>query len=140
VEKIFTAGQTTDDIMAHAHCMLGNEGYRHTFIICNIYCFSIATVVTRTRFTVTLHVRCLSCPCPEDILVFELSLGTSETFLHFISAHNITFSLRQVSHCWKFSLYRFGGLQKTKVHTKSYVKLVSVLYNKVSAEIFGYPD
>jgi hypothetical protein len=30
-----------------------------TLIICNTYCLSTATVVTRTRLNVTLYVRCL---------------------------------------------------------------------------------
>jgi hypothetical protein len=38
-----------------------NERYRHAFRIFNSYCFSMATVVTRTRLNVTLYVRCLSC-------------------------------------------------------------------------------
>jgi hypothetical protein len=32
----------------------------HTLKISNIYCFSIATMVARTRLIVTLHVDCLS--------------------------------------------------------------------------------
>jgi len=32
-----------------------------TFIICSIYCFSKATVVTRTRVHIMLSVRCLCC-------------------------------------------------------------------------------
>jgi hypothetical protein len=34
---------------AHAHSMLDNQGYRHTFRICNTYC----NKVTRTRLNVT---------------------------------------------------------------------------------------
>jgi hypothetical protein len=30
VEKYFTAGEATDDNMAHEHFMLGTEGYKHT--------------------------------------------------------------------------------------------------------------
>jgi len=30
VEKQSTAGQATDDTMAHAHCMLDIQGYTHT--------------------------------------------------------------------------------------------------------------
>jgi hypothetical protein len=41
--------------MAHAYCMLTNYGYKHTIRICNIYCFSTATMVTRTHHNVTLH-------------------------------------------------------------------------------------
>jgi hypothetical protein len=59
--------------IAHALCMLDNEGYTHTHththtrahththIIFNIYCFSTATMVTRTCLSVTLHVHCLTC-------------------------------------------------------------------------------
>jgi len=32
-----------------------------THTICNTYCFSTATTVTRTLFNVTLYVHCLSC-------------------------------------------------------------------------------
>ena len=46
---------------AHAHFMLVNKGYRHTFRICNNYCFSTATVVMQTRQIVTLYVCCLTC-------------------------------------------------------------------------------
>jgi hypothetical protein len=33
---------------------------RHTLTICNTYCFSTATMVTRTRLSVTLYVLCFS--------------------------------------------------------------------------------
>jgi hypothetical protein len=38
---------------AHALCMLDNESYKHSLRICNTYCFSTATVLTRTRLIVT---------------------------------------------------------------------------------------
>jgi len=38
---------------AHAHCIVGNKGYRHVVRICNTYCFS-ATIFTRTRFSVSI--------------------------------------------------------------------------------------
>ena len=41
--------------MAHALCMLDNYGYRHTLRICNIYCFSTTTMVTRTRLNVHVY-------------------------------------------------------------------------------------
>ena len=71
--------------MAHARCMLDKQGYMfsstctcsrarrpspHTPAptcpqthreICNNYCFSKETLVSRTHFNVTLYVRCLSC-------------------------------------------------------------------------------
>jgi hypothetical protein len=57
VEKYCTAGQATDNKTAHALCMLGTCGYKHTLRICNTYCFSTVTMVSRTRLTVTLWVR-----------------------------------------------------------------------------------
>jgi hypothetical protein len=34
VKKYCRAGQATDDNMAHAHCMLDNEGYKYTHSGC----------------------------------------------------------------------------------------------------------
>ena len=48
MDKCGTAGQATDDNTynrAHAFCMLDNYDYKHTLTICNIYCFSTATMV-----------------------------------------------------------------------------------------------
>ena len=59
--KYCTAGQATDDNMAHAHCMLYNKGYKHTLTICNTYCFSTATMAARTRLNIRLQVNCPSC-------------------------------------------------------------------------------
>jgi hypothetical protein len=39
VEKYCRAGQATDDNMAHAHCVLNTEDYKHTIRIYNTYCF-----------------------------------------------------------------------------------------------------
>ena len=59
VEKCSRAGQATDDNMAHAHCMLGTQAYKHKLRICNTYCYSTATNVVGTRLNVTLYVHCL---------------------------------------------------------------------------------
>jgi len=61
VERYCRAGQATDDNMTHAHCMLVIKGYKHILRICNTYCFTSATMVTRTRLNVILYVTCLSC-------------------------------------------------------------------------------
>jgi hypothetical protein len=45
VEKYCTAGQATDDNMAHAFCMLETDGYKRLLKTCNTYCFSTATTV-----------------------------------------------------------------------------------------------
>jgi hypothetical protein len=41
VKKYCRVWQTTDDNMAHAHCKLDNQGYRHTLTISNTYCFPL---------------------------------------------------------------------------------------------------
>ena len=53
-------GQSTDDNMTHAHCMLENWDYSHKHRICNTYSFSAATVVTPKLHCVTSYVQCLS--------------------------------------------------------------------------------
>jgi hypothetical protein len=47
--------------MAHAHCVLDKEGYRYTLRLCNTYCFSAATMVARTRFTVAFIRTYIAC-------------------------------------------------------------------------------
>ena len=61
VEKYCRARQATDDNMAHAHGLLNTQDYKHTFKLCNINRFSIATMVTRTHLNVALYVHCLPC-------------------------------------------------------------------------------
>jgi len=36
-----------------------HAGYKHTLRICNTYCSSATTIVSRTRLNVTLYVHCL---------------------------------------------------------------------------------
>jgi hypothetical protein len=66
VEKFGRAGQATWQYnTARALCMLDDCGYRHTLRICNTSCFFTAKMVTRTRLSVTLYVRWLSCCFPS---------------------------------------------------------------------------
>jgi hypothetical protein len=53
-------GQATHYSMVHVHCMLDTKVYKHTYWICNTYCFSTATLVARTHLSITLHIHCLS--------------------------------------------------------------------------------
>jgi len=55
VEKFSTAGQATDENMAHAHCLLDATGYKRTLTKCNTYCFSTATMFARKRLNITLY-------------------------------------------------------------------------------------
>jgi hypothetical protein len=62
VEKYCRAGRASNDNVIwrmHITCWIA-YGYRHTLGICNTYCFSTATVVARTRHSVTSYVHCLS--------------------------------------------------------------------------------
>jgi hypothetical protein len=68
VEKCGGVREATNDNMAHARCMLDKQGYARahtqTYIHrerSNTYCFSTATMVSRTRLNITLYVHCLSC-------------------------------------------------------------------------------
>jgi hypothetical protein len=52
MQKDCRAGLATDDNMAHAHCTVDTQGYKHTPRLCNTYCFSTATKVCANE-----------CPC-----------------------------------------------------------------------------
>jgi hypothetical protein len=41
--------------MAHAHCILDTQGYKHTLIICNTYCSFTAKMTAGTRLNITLY-------------------------------------------------------------------------------------
>jgi len=46
VAKYSTAGQTTDENMGHAHCVIDIKGCKLTLTKYNNYCFSTATKFT----------------------------------------------------------------------------------------------
>ena len=54
------SGQTTHDNMAHSHCVLNTQVYKHTLRTCNNYCVSSVTMVERTRLDIAWYVICLS--------------------------------------------------------------------------------
>jgi hypothetical protein len=62
-KKIYRkTGKAIDDNMAHEHCMLDTQGYKHTLMIRNIWCFSAATMAAKTPLLgVMLHAQCLLC-------------------------------------------------------------------------------
>jgi hypothetical protein len=68
VEKYGRARQATDDNIIrrmHFACWITKaihtHTHTHTHRICNTYCFSTTTIVTRTRLNVTLYVHCILC-------------------------------------------------------------------------------
>jgi len=62
MEKYCTAGQAADDNMAHKHCMLDTDGYKHTVRVWNTFCLSTATTVLRTHYANT---TCLVIFCSQ---------------------------------------------------------------------------
>jgi len=60
VEKYCRTRQAAEDNTAHAYCIQDVKHYRNTLQISNIYWFSTAAMIARTRLSVTLHVHCLS--------------------------------------------------------------------------------
>jgi hypothetical protein len=62
VEKYDTARQATyDNIIQRMRFACWITKATDTLRMCNTYCFSTATTVTRTLLNVTLYVHCLSC-------------------------------------------------------------------------------
>jgi len=74
VQKSCTAGQATNGNKAQARWMLATSDYKHTLRICNNYCFSNATMVARTRLSVTLRVHCRHCSFFTKATNFALTL------------------------------------------------------------------
>jgi hypothetical protein len=74
VDKYGTARQVAGNNIktTHAHCMLDTKGYKHTLRICNTYCLSTVTLVTRTCLNGTLYVHCLSCSFSNRLTSFTL--------------------------------------------------------------------
>ena len=52
---------------AQAHCMLDKWDYRHTFRICNTYCFSTGTMVRQKRLDITSI-----CTLPSCFIIYLL--------------------------------------------------------------------
>ena len=61
--------------MAHAHYMLDTQGYIHTLRLCNTHCFSTATMVARTRLSIT-NIACLV--TVEHVWIMRPSSKSSE--------------------------------------------------------------
>ena len=62
-EQYSTTRQTTEENMEHAHCVIDIKGYQHTFTVCNIYCFSTATMFALKRLKYYVICRLLLLVC-----------------------------------------------------------------------------
>jgi hypothetical protein len=76
VEKCGWARQATDDYIKRRtlFCMFDNWFCKDTLRICNYYCFPTATMVGRTRRSVTLCVHCQCCLILMSICLCHLLL------------------------------------------------------------------
>ena len=88
VEKYCRTEHTTDDNMAHAHCML--DTYDYTFRICNTDCF------TRTRPDVKLYVHFLPC-------LFLCAFGKlRKVTVSFITSVLLSVRMEQLGFHWNY--------------------------------------
>jgi hypothetical protein len=69
--------------MAQAHCMLDTLGYNQKLRICNICCFSTATVVARKRLTVVIRSLLISLSSYID-KESSTNLGEERVLLHVV--------------------------------------------------------
>ena len=71
MEDYYRAVQATDDIMAHAHCMLGTQGYKHAL--------SEYQIITAFLLQQCLNSRdsMLRCTCSAWLVKPNLGLSTS---------------------------------------------------------------
>ena len=76
---------------AHAQCMLDDWGYILTLRICNIFCFYLATMVTRTRLDATFI-----CTLP---VLFKENYTHARRVFAFIPTIIIEFALKKIPIC-----------------------------------------
>jgi hypothetical protein len=81
IETYFTAGQATDDNMAHAPCILDTQDCKHTLTICNTFCFSTATWLSeRSSMLRYTYIDCLA----ESQLRDLRDVPANTSYLHHI--------------------------------------------------------
>ena len=102
-KNIARVGQPTDDNMTHSHSILDTYGYKHTLRTCNSYCFSIATIVTRTCLGVTLFVHCVPC-YPSTLFVHCVPCYPSTLFVHCVPCYPSTLFVHCVP-CYPSTLF-----------------------------------
>ena len=78
VEKYCRTEQVTDENKAHELCIMGVLGYKHILRICDIYCFSTATMIARTHLNVTLY-KNINSPLDATVIIL-LIISISSTW------------------------------------------------------------
>ena len=95
VEEYRRARQTSDDIVAHAFCMLDTRGYKHKLRSRNTCWFSTATLAARTRLIVRLDTHCvifsnLICPLTSCLIQTFHKLFSCAVLVHSTDFLNVT--------------------------------------------------
>jgi hypothetical protein len=89
LEKYCRAGQATVDGMAHAHCILDNQSYKHTLRICNTYRFSTAnTGCTKGPQCYSKRTRPILPLCAVRYIFVTFGINAVR-YLHFMPRYNI---------------------------------------------------
>jgi hypothetical protein len=116
VEKYCTAWQGTDYNMAHAHCMLDTEGYKHTLKVCYTYYLFTATMVARTHLLVTHYVHCLPC--------FGIELCHLEYSINFCMIHSLKYNSNE-KFCLKILMPIFMASDSNRAIIYTYLRMFS---------------
>jgi hypothetical protein len=88
--------------------------------MCNTYCFSTATIVARTRLSVTLYVICLSC-C---IMIMEFR-APQNTFLQWLKNYQV---LKKSDEAYRFIYSSWDNTMSISESTASKVAAISELF------------
>ena len=121
-KKSCTAGQATDNNMAHARCMLETKGYIHTLRICNIYCFAAAKMVWRKCRSVRLIGELMSHYC---LALSQWRFANAPlSFVIFFSpyAHNSSITTERIV----ITFHNIGGFYKDSCGRTSISILVKI--------------
>ena len=117
VEKYCTAGQATDDNSAHA-LFIQYTDYKHTFRICNTFCFSTAATVARTPLHATL---CVRVNCVERINLQNNFINMYFLWpnFHYLLSWlgTVTMILFSVSNTWNWTQGRFRKNEISSIRT-----------------------
>jgi len=111
-------------------CWITEAADTHSEDVCNRYCFSTATVVTRTLFSVTLYVLSLLC--------FNVSVAASHYPINRYSQCALT-SEREISGCtpirWSYC-YIHGKYSELSKGTKNLWKLIALTFSLIKFHFF----
>jgi len=123
VEKYCTAGQATNDNMAHAHCMLDTWSYKHALRICNIITFPIQQRLHgRAAMTCYTYIFCLFLPM-QRVKKSTLLAAFTENFIESLKSADSLNSMwdKSEGHLLKLTLLSSVTLVPTAAPSNTWV-------------------